>query len=460
MRVGAILRFGGRPGRFWVSTTCEPRKRLWRASRLRADMPIERPRGTNDCAPEEMARRRAVEGILRDAAHRFGFREVSTPTIEHLDLFTTKSGPGIVNELYAFKDKGGRDLALRPEFTASIVRFYLSELRNLPKPIKVYSVGNVFRYEEPQKGRYREFTQFNAEIIGAPALQGDAEVVALAIECLRSVGVRDVRVRIGHIGMLRSFLKLPPEDQGKVLHRLDKRDFPALKAELARLGLERLEAPLRQYIELKGGPEVLDQGAKLLAGVGTEGFEYLRALATRLKLYGLEHLTFDLGVVRGLDYYTGMVFEVDSPNLGAEKQVMGGGAYTLAEVFGGEPVPQTGFAFGLDRIVLAAAAEGVRLQVPRLDCYVIPIGEPMRTKALETLQTLRRAGVSADIDLLGRGPSKNLDYANAIHARFAVLVGEAESKKRRVAVKDLDSGKQEELELEALITRALQRPKA
>ena len=423
-------------------------------------MPIERPRGTNDYGPEEMARRRAVEGILRDAAHRFGFREVSTPTIEHLDLFTTKSGPGIVNELYAFKDKGGRDLALRPEFTASIVRFYLSELRNLPKPIKVYSVGNVFRYEEPQKGRYREFTQFNAEIIGAPALQGDAEVVALAIECLRSVGVRDIHLRIGHIGMLRAFLKLPPEDQGKVLHWLDKRDFTALKAELMRLGLERLEAPLRQYIELTGGPEVLDKGAKLLAGVGTEGFEYLKALAARLKLYGVEHLTFDLGVVRGLDYYTGMVFEVDSPNLGAEKQVMGGGAYTLAEVFGGEPVPQTGFAFGLDRIVLAAAAEGVQLPVPRLDCYVIPIGEPMQTKALETLQTLRRGGVSADIDLLGRGPSKNLDYANAIRARIAVLVGEAELRKGRVAVKDLDSGKQEELTLEGLIARALQRPKA
>src|SRR2546426_702629 len=378
MRGGCILRFGGGRGRLWVSTTGGPRKRLWRASRLRAEMPIERPRGTNDYGPEEMARRRAVEGILRDAAHRFGFREVSTPTIEHLDLFTTKSGPGIVNELYAFKDKGGRDLALRPEFTASIVRFYLSELRNLPKPIKVYSVGNVFRYEEPQKGRYREFTQFNAEIIGAPALQGDAEVVALAIECLRSVGVRDIHLRIGHIGMLRAFLKLPPEDQGKVLHWLDKRDFTALKAELTRLGLERLEAPLRQYIELTGGPEVLDKGAKLLAGVGTEGFVYLKALAARLKLYGVEHLTFDLGVVRGLDYYTGMVFEVDSP----------------------------------------------------------------------------------DIDLLGRGPSKNLDYANAIRARIAVLVGEAELRKGRVAVKDLDSGKQEELTLEGLIARALQRPKA
>ena len=425
-------------------------------------MPIERPRGTNDYGPEEMARRRAVEGILKDVAHRFGFREIATPTIEHLDLFTKKSGPGIIEELYAFKDKSDRDLALRPEFTASIVRFYVAELRNLPKPIKVYSVGNVFRYEEPQKGRYREFTQFNAEIIGAPSLQGDAEVIALAIECLQAVGVKDVRVRVGHIGMLRAFLKLSPEDQGKVLHWLDKRNFPALAQELTRLGLERLESALRQYVELKGGPEVLDKGAKLLQGGGAEGFDYLKALAARLRSYGIEHVTFDLGVVRGLDYYTGMVFEVDSPNLGAEKQVMGGGAYTLAELLGGDPVPQTGFAFGLDRVVLAAEAEGVKLPVPRLDCYVIPIGASMQAKALEVLVSLRRAGVSADIDLLGRGPSKNLDYANAIRARFAVLAGETELKKGLVAVKDLDSGAQEEMKLDDLIARAKapQRPKA
>src|SRR3990172_7439721 len=373
-----------------------------------------------------MAPRRAVEVILRETAERFGFREVSTPTFEHLDLFTTKSGPGIVEELYAFRDKAARDLALRPEFTASIVRFYLSDLRNLPKPVKLYSVGNVFRYEEPQKGRYREFTQFNAEVLGAPPLQGDAEVIAFAIGCLRAVGVREVRARVGHIGMLRSFLTVPPEDQATVLHALDKRDFPALKQELDRLGLQSLEPVLREYIELKGGPEVLDRGAKLLDGGGAEAFESLRKLAERLRAYGIEHVTFDLGVVRGLDYYTGMVFEIDSPNLGAEKQVMGGGAYTLAELFGGEPVPQTGFAFGLDRIVMAAEAEGVKLPTPRLDCYGVPIGGGARTAAMRALAELRAAGFTADTDLVGRGPSKNLDYANATGARLAVMVGEKE----------------------------------
>ncbi|TLZ63770.1 MAG: histidine--tRNA ligase [Methanobacteriota archaeon] len=424
-------------------------------------MPIEPPRGTNDHGPDAMARRRAVEGILRETAQRFGFREIGTPTLESLELFTAKSGPGIVKELYAFKDKGGRDVALRPEFTASIVRFYLSELRNLPKPIKVYSVGNVFRYEEPQKGRYREFTQFNAEIIGAPALPGDAEVIALALECLRAVGIKEVQVRIGHIGLLRSYLRLAPEDQGKVLHWLDKRNFTALREELRRLELQDLEDPLRRFVELKGGVEIFTKAAEALPGVRPQGFEYLRSLAARLRDYGVENVTFDLGVVRGLDYYTGMVFEVDSPNLGAEKQVMGGGAYNLAETLGGDPVPQTGFAFGLDRILMAADAEGVKLPTSRLDCFVIPIGEPAQSRGIEVLRDLRRAGVSADIDLAARGPSKNLDYANALRARYAVLIGEAELNKRLVSVKDLDSGKQEEIPLEALIERARgQRPRA
>src|SRR3989442_2351127 len=236
-----VSRRGGRNG--YDSLLPEP---FMAAGRLAGGMPMDAPRGTNDYGPEAMARRRAVEGIRRETAHRFGFREIATPTLESLDLFTTKSGPGIVKELYAFKDKGGRDVALRPEFTASIVRFYLSELRNLPKPIKVYTVGNVFRYEEPQKGRYREFTQFNAEIIGAPALQGDAEIIALAIDCLRAVGVRDIQVRIGHIGLLRTFLKLPPEDQGKVLHWLDKRNLPALNQEVKPGPLQDPEDPLRR----------------------------------------------------------------------------------------------------------------------------------------------------------------------------------------------------------------------
>ena len=414
---------------------------------------FERPRGTNDWGPEDMAKRRFVESRFVQLAESFGFREVSTPTFESLDLFTAKSGPAIVRELYAFKDQGGRDLALRPEFTASILRFYVSDLRSRPKPVKVYATGNVFRYEEPQKGRYREFSQVNAEIIGGAPLPSDAEVLALGIGTMRAIGLKQVKARIGNIGILRGFLPFAPADQAVVLHSLDKRNFAMLDAELARLGRPDLSAPLRQLIGLSGDASVLDKAAKILGDAASAGFEHLRKIADLLDAYGVSRkdYEFDMGVVRGLDYYTGMVFEIDSPNLGAEKQVGGGGAYNLAEVFGGEPIAQTGFALGLDRLAMAAEAERT-IEPPRpLDAYVVPIGDTAQTKAIEILTTLRAAGLGSDVDLVGRGPSKNLDYANAIGARTAILVGERELKSGKVTVRDMTSGAQTEVALPDLV---------
>ncbi len=408
---------------------------------------FERPRGTNDWGPDDMTKRRFVEAAFLRTAAAFGFREIQTPSFESLDLFKAKSGPGVVDELYAFQDKGGRDIALRPEFTASILRFYVAELRSSPKPVKVYCYGNAFRYEEPQKGRYREFEQVDAEIIGGATLASDAEVLALAIGTMRAIGLKKVRARIGHIGMLRAYLPFEAADQAKVLHALDKKNVAMLDDELARLQKPELADPLKRLIDLHGDAAVLDQAKEILGGKGSEAFDYLRSLAAQLEAYEVpsSDYEFDMGVVRGLDYYTGMVFELDSPNLGAEKQVGGGGAYTLAEVFGGEAVFQTGFALGVDRLVMAAEEEGVFGAPKGPDAYVVPIGESTRMRALEILTALRAAGLTADIDLVGRGPSKNLDYANAIRARYAVLVGERELKAEKVSLRNLASGEQREV---------------
>src|SRR2546422_803919 len=335
---------------------------------------FERPRGTNDWGPEDMAKRRFVESRFIQLAESFGFREVSTPTFESLELFTAKSGPAIVRELYAFKDQGGRDLALRPEFTASILRFYVSDLRSRPKPLKLYSQGNVFRYEEPQKGRYREFSQVNAEIIGGAPLPSDAEALALGIGTMRAIGLKQVKARIGNIGILRGFLPFPPADQAVVLHSLDKRNFPMLDTEIGRLGRPDLARPLRELIEVSGDVSVLDKAAKILAGAGSAGLEYLRKIA--------------------------------------------------------DP----------------------------LDAYVVPIGDGAQRKAIEVLTSLRAAGLGADIDLVGRGPSKNLDYANAIGARYAVLLGEKELKAVRATVRDMASGVQREVALADLADAILSPP--
>jgi histidyl-tRNA synthetase len=418
---------------------------------------FERPRGTNDWGPDDMAKRRFVEARFAQLAESFGFREIATPTFESLELFTAKSGPGVVNELYAFKDKGGRDLALRPEFTASILRFYVSDLRSLPKPVKVYCSGSAFRYEEPQKGRHREFYQLNVEVIGGAALPSDAEVLALGIGTMRAIGLKQVRARIGNIGMLRDFLPFEAKDQSVLLHALDKKNFPMLRDELKRLGKTELAEPLERLVGLCGDARILDEAETILGGRGKEGFDYLRKLGEALVAYGIpaSDFEYDMGVVRGLDYYTGMVFEIDSPNLGAEKQVGGGGAYDLAEIFGGEKAAQTGFALGLDRLVMAAEAEGVFTPAPGIDAYIVPIGEAMRAKAVEILTTLRAAGLRADVDLVGRGPSKNLDYANAIGARYAILVGERELKGGAVAVRNLTTGQQEQVSLETIAQRIL-----
>lgn len=416
-------------------------------------MTFERPRGTNDWSPEDMAKRRLVESAFVRVAESFGFREIQTPMFESLELFAAKSGPGVVEELYAFKDKGGRDVALRPEFTASIVRYYVNELRSLPKPVKVYCYGPAFRYEEPQKGRYREFEQLDAEIIGGAPLASDAEVIALALGTMHAIGLKRVRARVGHIGMLRSYLPFGAGDQARVLHALDKRNFPMLEDELERLKRGDLAEPLKRLVALHGDARVLDEAASLLGGKGAEALQYLRQLSEQLARYGIppSDYEFDMGVVRGLDYYTGVVFELDSPNLGAEKQVGGAGAYTLAEVFGGEPVAQTGFALGVDRLVLAAEAEGVFGPPTGLDAYVVPIGEAARGKAVEVLTSLRAAGLRADIDLVGRGPSKNLDYANAVRARYAILIGEKELKAKAVGLRDMASGQQREVPLASLL---------
>src|SRR5438552_593317 len=222
---------------------------------------------------------------------------------------------------------------------------------------------------------------------------------------------------------------------------------------LARLGSKDLATPLRKLIELSGDASVLNDAGKVLGDTAKEGLDYLRDLAGLLDDYGISRsdYAFDMGVVRGLDYYTGMVFEIDSPNLGAEKQVGGGGAYRLAEVFGGEPVAQTGFALGLDRLVMAAEAEGT-LEAPRpLDAYIVPVGDTARKRAIQVLTSLRAAGLGADIDLVGRGPSKNLDYANAIGARFAVLLGERELKAGRATVREMATGAQREVALDDLV---------
>jgi histidyl-tRNA synthetase len=388
-----------------------------------------------------MAKRRKVEQAMRDTCARFGFGEVVTPTFEHSELFTLRSGQGIIDEMYVFKDKGDREMALRPEITASVIRFYVSDMSSAPKPLKLYYVGNCFRYENPQSGRYREFWQLGAELIGTKTPETDAEVIALAVNCIRAAGLENFVVRVGHIGILKSLVKAEIKDDAvaaEVLRMLDKEDFDAMGDMFDAKALPRqLFDKITSIAEIKGGIDELNNLEE------SDATKHLREVFEVLRLYGVEDCQLDLGIVRGLDYYSGMVFEIDAPKLGAEKQIMGGGSYSLSELFGGEPVFSTGFAIGIDRVVLAAEAESPIQTAPFLDAYVIPTKDDMRKYAFGIVSRLRSQGLRADVDLMRRNISKNLKYASSMGARFSVIIGRDEMEKRSVTLRDMKTGKQD-----------------
>jgi len=425
---------------------------------------FERPRGTRDFRPEEMQKRRWLEGVFRGTFARYGYREIQTPTFESTDLFKAKSGPNVVDEIYTFKDKGDRDICLRPELTAPVIRFYVNELTHEPKPLKVYYYGPCFRYEEPQEGRYREFWQFGLELIGPEGPAADAECIAVAVAALRDAGLRNFILHVGHIGVLRALVgqvEAPPAVKADVFRKIDK-DSEDLGDTLR----THAPAPLAAAIEgiarhrrtLASGDAAAVERYFAEARDLTRGFPVEQALAdlrqtvALLHAYGVEQVDLDLGVARGLDYYTGMVFELEAPDLGAQKQIGGGGAYTLAQLFGGEPVGSAGFGLGFDRILLALEKEGaVPAPTSAAEYYVVPVGEPARGPALALAQKLRAHGKRVDIDIMGRGPGKAMQYASKLGIPRVVLLGEKELAAGTVTVKDMASGEQRTLPVADLV---------
>ena len=400
---------------------------------------IQSPRGTRDFLPNEMERRRFYEGILRQTILRWGFREIQTPIFEEAELFILRSGPNIINELYAFKDKGDRDIALRPELTAPSIRAFVNSMSNDPKPIKIFYFGQCFRYERPQSGRYREFFQFGAEIIGSATPQTDAEVIAVALEMIRSLGLKEYKARIGHIGVLRRKLLnagVPQDKMPEILQKLDKRLYEEAKPLLAAAGAS--EKDTESIIDLTGTVG----GAEVLGKIDGDESAYLKQVLDYLSALGVDAPEIDLGVVRGLDYYTGMVFEVEAPALGAEKQICGGGSYTLSELFGGEKVFSTGFAIGFDRALLALEKEGSVYTPSRMDAYVIAASDEMKIRAFEIAGMLRRNGVSADVDIADRKMAKAMKHASSVNSKFVVIVGAEEMKTDSVTLRDMTSGEQ------------------
>ncbi len=370
---------------------------------------------------------------MRSIFEKYGYEEIATPTIEHLDLFTLKSGEGIIEETYAFEDKAGRKLALRPELTAPVMRFYVERFQMETKPIKFYYFGNCFRYDRPQKGRYREFWQFGCELIGSDKPEAIAELIAMAYNILRESGLRNIILRVGNLDILRRFLDSIGARDAEIMRLIDKKDFEELEKKME----EKEFKEFMKFIEIKKIEEIEYEEADRMKEI----FEFLEEFAIPYNL--------DLSIARGLDYYIGVVFEIDAPKLGAEKQICGGGEYNLVPLLGGRKIPTAGFAIGFDRTLLALETEGFKFEEENKPVYIAYM-EDMIKEAIKIVRMVRQHDIKAEMDLMRRSISKSLEYANKKGFNKVIIVAPDEWKKNKVILKDMEKREQKEVEIESL----------
>ncbi len=402
---------------------------------------MQRVKGTRDLFGRELRAQRYVSEVLLEVFRRYGFREVETPIFEPLELFTLRSGEAVVRQLYCFEDKSGRKLALRPELTAPVVRLYCERLRSEPKPLRLCYFGSCFRYEEPQAGRWRQFHQAGAEIIGSSLPASEVEIMEMADEVFERLGV-ERKLVVGQISLLRGILGeagVGAEGQDRILRAIDSKEEDRIDQELRSAGIPEEECEkLKDLISLRGGKEVLERARGMLGP--SPGLENLEEVVGLLEELGIR-FELDLGIARGLDYYTGCVFEFYS----AGRQLAGGGRYdNLIELMSGEKVPAVGIGFGIDRIagLLDLGDE------PPPNLLILPTGEELVGEALKLARKLREKGVSVEVEVMGRKLSKGLEYANSRKIPKVLIVGKTDLAEGKVTLRDMKTGEQWEVELE------------
>ena len=405
------------------------------------------PRGTRDFTSTEMQKRLLVENKIRTTFKKFGYNEVQTPVFETLDLFTAKSGEGIINEIYSFQDKGGRNLALRPELTAPVMRMYIDRLQMEPKPLKLFYFGNCYRYDRPQKGRYREFMQAGCELIGVDTPEGYAELIAMSYRILENVGLNNIQLNIGNLHILTAMFKkinLSEDKQKYLVPLIDKSMFEDVLTALKDFKISPSVASEFIDILTTNDFKKISEYIKKDKTINEEINKLNKVLDFLKNSFKIKKFNIKISIVRGLDYYKGIVFEIEAPALGAEKQLCGGGAYELIPSFGGSQTPTSGFAIGFDRAILALEIEEYKFPNEKLDIFIIPVNEDMINKSLEIAEIFRK-NLRVDVDLLRRGIGKSLKYASAINAQKTIIVGPKELEEKSVTVRDMITGIQEKI---------------
>jgi histidyl-tRNA synthetase len=405
---------------------------------------LRAPRGTRDIISPEVEVWLKVEGAARDTFARYGFREMRTPIFEDSGVFVKGTGETseiVQKEMYRFEDLGGHDLTLRPEGTPPVVRAYLEHGFGHSRDVtRFYYIGPMFRYERPQKGRYRQFHQIGVEAFGSESAAVDAEVIDMAMRWLDDLGVGSLRLQINSVG--------DQDDRPVYMEQLIAAQRELL-GEMSEDSRRRHEVnPLRVFDSKDPRDQaVIEKLPTIIDHLSADNRSHFDEVCGYLDDWGVDY-TVEPRLVRGLDYYRRTVFEVTSSALGAQDALLGGGRYDgLVAQMGGEDVPGVGFAAGVERIVLAMPEEEAGTP---LDCYVVTVSKELTGNALRLLRTLRGSGIRCTADFQGRSMKAQMKAANRSAAPAVVILGPDEIAKGVCTVKWMDSGEQREMPLDGL----------
>ena len=417
-------------------------------------MRLQKPKGTQDILPLEAAKWQYVENLARETFKKYNYGEIRTPMFEHYEVISRSVGDTtdiVTKEMYDFYDKGDRHITLRPEGTAPVVRSFVENKLFAPevqKPVKLYYIGSMFRYERPQAGRLREFHQIGVECFGSKNPATDVETIAMAYQLFGDLGIQDVTLHLNTLG----------SSESRAAYRQALIDYlTPLKETLSKDSQRRLdENPLRvldskekeDKLAVENAPSILDY-------LDEESQAHFDAVRDMLETLGIPYVI-DTNMVRGLDYYNHTIFEFITKVDKSELTICAGGRYDgLVEYFGGPETPGFGFGLGLERLLLILEKQGIELPVDsQMDVYIAVLGEGANSKALELVQALRQQGLTAERDYLGRKIKAQFKSADSFKARTVITLGESEVESGQVTIKNNASRQEITVRLNELMENA------
>lgn len=414
-------------------------------------MLTQAPKGTKDILPSEIYKWQYILKVTAELCRNFGYHEIRTPVFEHTELFQRGVGDStdiVQKEMYTFLDKGGRSITLRPEGTAGAVRSYIEHgMASLPQPVKLYYYITAYRYENVQKGRYREHNQFGVEAFGSPGPSVDIEIISMLDMLFKKLGLGNIELNINSIGC--------PVCRSEYIKKFREYIRPKLDGLCNTCHVRYEKNPMR-ILDCKednckrlivDAPAVIDY----LCDECREHFEGLKA--------GLENLgiaySIDTRIVRGQDYYTKTVFEFVSKNVGTQGTICGGGRYDgLIETCGGKPTPGVGFGLGIERLLMEMESQEVVIpQNKGMDLYISTIGNKAKDFAAKLAYQMRNEGISADFDHMDRSLKAQMKYADKIGADYCIVLGDEEIESNKAVLKNMKTGEQKDVSLDSVLVR-------